>query len=135
MHTRAALDTRFHIDLGWWEARGRNLRTFLLEMLDDADASEPIGQEPLDYIDPATAEVYRLDPVWVKVLLERASRPDYITKATPLTNAVLRALVENVNQPMTVTELHQRLGRGTPESLLRMMRAARNEYGIVPLAE
>ena len=135
MYTRIDVNTRFRIDFSWWEQRGRNLRRFLEEMLGDSDAAETVGEEPIDYIDPVTAEVLQLDPLWVKVLLERAAKPDFITSSTPLTNAMLRALIENVNNPMTVVDLQHRLGRGTPDSLLRVMRAARSEYGIVPVAE
>jgi len=135
MYTRVDTNTAFHIDLSWWEARGRNLRRFLIEILGTDEDAESMGGEPLDYIDPSTAEVLRLDPLWTTVLIRRAHQPDFITPSTPLTNAVLRALVENVNRPMTVAQLHGRIHRGTPESLLRMMRAARFEYGIVPVTE
>jgi hypothetical protein len=135
MTTRVNTQTPFHIDLSWWESHGRNLRRYLAEILDDTEQTESAGYEPVDYIDPVTAEIHQLDPLWTKVLLDRAYRPDYITASTPVTNALLRALLEGVNRPMTVVELHQRISRGTPESLLRVMRAARNEYGIVPVTE
>jgi len=126
--------TRFHIDLDWWERHGRNLRRFLSEILGDENA-DLADDAPLDYIDPTTAEVHQLDPLWVRVLIDRAGRSDYITTSTPLTSAILRAFVENVNRPMTVVQLHRRINRSTPETLLRLMRTARAEYGIVPVSE
>ena len=48
---------------------------------------------------------------------------------------MLRALIENVNRPMTIVELQRRINRGTPESLLRVMPSARAAYGIVPATE
>jgi hypothetical protein len=135
MHARVSTSTPYRIDLAWWEERGRNLRRYLAEILGDNEQAESVGQEPLDYIDPATAEVVQLDPLWVMVLIRRAHKADYITPSTPLTNAVLRALIENVNEPMTVVQLQRRINRGTPESLLRMMPSVRSEYGIVPVTE
>jgi len=89
----------------------------------------------MDYIDPATAEVYCMDPLWVRILTDCARRPNYITPSTPLTNAVLRALIENLNRPMTVVQLHRRINRSTPDTLLKLMRTARVEYGIVPASD
>jgi hypothetical protein len=129
---RMDTQTPFHIDLGWWSNRGRNLRLFLAAILDDGQANiEPT--EPVDYIDPETAEVLRIDDLWARVLIERAQRPDYITSATPLTSAVLRALIENLNRPMTPTQLHRRVSRSSPETILRVLRTAGNTYGIVPV--
>jgi hypothetical protein len=132
VHTNT--DTRFHIDLGWWVRHGRNLRRYLAEILGDADA-DLAPNLPMDYIDPTTAEVYQLDPLWVRVLNERANQPGYIAATTPMAGAILRALIENLNQPMTVVQLHRRLNRGTPETLLRLMHTTRLEYGIVPASE
>jgi hypothetical protein len=132
MYATASIDTPFHIDLNWWQKRGRNLGRFLAEMLDNPDKATT-GDEALDYIHPETAEVFQLDPLWVQVLVHRAHKPDYITSATPLTNAVLRALVENLNRPMTATELYRRINRTSPEVLLRVLRTARTQYGIVPV--
>lgn len=135
MPRRLSTDTSFHIDFAWWERQGRNLRSHLVEMLDDDTAANAVGDQPLDYIDPVTAEVLQLDPVWTTVLVRRAHRPDYITPSTPVVTAVLRALIENVNRPMTIVELQRRINRGTPESLLRVMPSARAAYGIVPATE
>jgi len=134
MYVRANQDTRFHIDLEWWSNEHRNFRRFLSEILDDSEA-DLAGGEPMDFIDGATAEVYALDPLWVRVLTERANRDDYITPTTPLAAAVLRALLENLNRPMTVVQLHRRINRSNPDTLLKLMRTARAQYGIVPVVE
>jgi hypothetical protein len=131
MHATADVNTPFHINLDWWDTRGRNLGRFLVEILGD-DKAATDGGDPLDYIHPETAEVRQLDPLWVQVLINRAHKPDYITSSTPLTNAVLRALIENLNQPMTPTQLYRRINRTSPEVLLRVLRTARAQYGIVP---
>ncbi len=132
MHARSDVNTAFHIDLDWWDARGRSLDRFLREML-DGEEPEDLPEGPMDTIDRETGEVFQLGPLWARVLTERANRPGFITSATPMTNAVLRALIERRNQPMTVVELHRRINRGSPQALLRMLRAARQQYGIVPV--
>jgi len=134
MHARVDINTPFHIDLAWWSLRGRSLRRFLAEILNEEEA-DLAPAAPLDYIDPQTAEVFQLDPLWVKVLSTKARRSDYITPTTPLTNAVLRAFIESVNQPLTSVDLYRRLNRSTPETILRVLRTARTEYGIVPVAD
>lgn len=131
MHMIANVNTPFHIDLQWWVDHGRNLGRFLAEIV-GADSDARGSDTPLDFIHPKTGEVRLVDPLWVRVLTERAYQPDYITPSTPLTNALLRALLENVNEPMTATELHKRLNRSNPETLLRVLKAARVAYGIVP---
>lgn len=135
MHAHANANTRFHIDLDWWKGHGRDLRSHLVEIL----GSDPDGQASagatLDYVDPVTAEVRQLDALWVKVLNERAGRADYILPTLPVLAAVFRALVESTNTPLSVAELHRRIGRGTPETLLRVLGTARSTYGIVPVAD
>jgi hypothetical protein len=131
MYLPADVNTPFFIDLGWWQSRGRNLGRFLAEIVGDESAAAG-GGEPLDYIDPDTAEVLQLDPLWSRVLIHHAHRPEYITASTPLANAVLRALIENVNRPMTAVDMYRRINRTSPETLLRLLRVARTQYGIVP---
>ncbi len=131
MHARVDTRTPFHIDLNWWQQHGRSLRRFLAEILGDADA-DVAPATPLDYIHPQTAEVFQLDPLWVQVLATHARKPDYITETTPLTSAVLRALIENVNHPMSAADLYRRINRTSPETVLRVLRTARTAYGIVP---
>ena len=127
----ATVETPFHIDLQWWAARDRNLGRFLAEIV-GAEHDAPASGAPLDFIHPRTGEVRQIDPLWVRVLTERAYRPDYITPSTPLPNALLRALVETVNEPMTAVELHRRLNRSNPQTLLRVLKTARTAYGITP---
>ena len=132
MHALVDIHSPFHIDFGWWESRRRNLGRFLAEILGEDEVGE-LGEAPLDVIDPTTAEVVVIDPLWARVINERAHRPSYITATTPLANAVLRALVENLNRPMTAVELHRRINRASPDVILRVLRSARVQYGIVPL--
>ena len=134
MNARVDVNTPFEINFGWWEKRGRNLGRFLTEILGKTETEiEPGGA--LDFIDPETAEVHELDPLWVEVLTKRAFQPDYITTSTPMTSALLRALVENLNRPMTSIELHRRINRSNPQTILRVLKTAQREYGILPVSE
>jgi hypothetical protein len=134
MHALADTKTPFHIDLDWWRRNERNLGRFLAEILGEEEPELP-ADSAIDYIDPHTAEVQQLDPLWVKVLVQRAHQPDFITSATPLTSAVLRAFIENRNQPMTPTQLHKRINRTSPETVLRVLKTAQRSYGIFPVEE
>lgn len=130
LHARTDIHTPFHIDMQWWSKQGRNFDRFLAEILGDPKIDRSADAEALDYIDPGTAEVRQLNPLWVRVLLDQAHAPDYITPATPLTNAVLRLLIQNLNQPMSAVDMQRRINRGTPQTLLRVLQAARHQYGI-----
>lgn len=132
MHARTDIHTPFHIDMNWWQANGRNFSRFLAEILDRDEVDTP-DDVPLDFIDPNTAEVYQLSPLWVQVLVERAHKPDFIGRTTPMTNALLRALIENLNHPMSAVDMQRRINRSTPQTLLRVLQAAHTQYGIVPV--
>lgn len=132
MLPRSDIHTPFHIDLDWWSSQGRSLDRYLLEILDGrADEAAATGGK-VDYIDPQTAEVFQLTPLWAQVLTQRAHRSDYIGSTMPMTNAVLRALIENRNQPMTAVQIHRRINRGSPQALLRVLQSAHQQYGIAP---
>ena len=132
MHALADTTTPFQIDLAWWQKNERNLGRFLSEILGEETPELP-AETAIDFVDPHTAEVHQLDPLWVKVLVQRAHQPDFITPATPMANALLRALIENRNEPMTPAELHKRINRGSPETVLRVLKSAQRSYGIFPV--
>lgn len=132
MLPRSDIHTPFHIDLDWWSSQGRSLDRYLMEILDGQSDEAGAGIVSLDYIDPQTAEVFCLTPLWTQVLIQRAHRPDFISSTMPMTNAVLRALIENRNQPMNAVQIHRRINRGSPQALLRVLQSAHQQYGIAP---
>ncbi len=132
MHLQTDIQTPFHIDLGWWSSHGRSLDRYLREILDGQAPEDGDSTALVDYIDPQTAEVFQLTSVWTQVLTQRAHRADFITSTMPMTNAVLRALIENRNLPMTAMQIHRRINRGSPQALLRVLRSAHQQYGIAP---
>ena len=129
-------DTKFWIDFGWWENQDRDFRLYLHELL-CADCKriypEHKDTEDIDWIDPQTAEVKRVDALWQSIRACCRHKPDYIAPSMPLTSCILRALVAADNTPLSATELCEHIGKGSPETILRILTGERIYYGIVPL--
>lgn len=129
-------ETKFHIDYDWWEREGRELRVYLLSHLSSEQrelfASQTSGDvEEVDWIDPETAEVRRIDPLQ-RALQEASQKEDFITAHTSLVDAVFRVFLANGNMPLTPIELGETIGR-PPMTILRTL-AGRNVYkGLRPV--
>jgi len=132
------LETKFHIDFDWWERSGRDLRVYLQSHLCPeckAIYTDYRGSEKVDWIDPDTAEVTQVDALWQSLRTHCSQRPEFITKNTPLTDAVFRVFLANGNTPLSPVELHEILGRHTPEVILRTLGGRRIYNGIKPVLE
>ena len=129
-------DTKFQIDFGWWERQPRNFRLYLHELL-CASCKEVYPSheetEEIDWIDPQTAEVKRVDALWQSIRACCSQKSDYITPTMPLTTGVLRALIASDNSPLSAKELYERIHKGSPEAILRILTSGRIYYGIVPV--
>jgi hypothetical protein len=134
---RPDVNTKFHIDLDWWQKSGRDIRVEVYNALClESRASVPPPEEirAVDWIDPQTGEVTRVDILWDTLMGHCAHQHDYVTSTMPLTRAILRVLLANGNQPLSATELHQRIRKGTPQSILRVLLGSEmREDAIVPL--
>jgi hypothetical protein len=133
--TRPTLNTAFHIDFDWWAEDKRDLRLHLHQHLcpDCRDLfTSHLGSETVDWIDPETAEVKAVDGLWHALRTHCSSRPDYITDATPLTDAVFRTFLANGNEPLTPAELGSALNR-RPNVILRVLGTERVYDGIRPV--
>jgi hypothetical protein len=129
------LETKFHIDFDWWERGGHDLRIYLQSHLCSECRviySNHRGSEEVDWIDPDTAEVSRVDALWQSLRTHCSQRPDFIDENTPLTDAVFRIFLANGNTPLSATELHEILGRYTPETILRTLSGRQIYKGIRP---
>jgi hypothetical protein len=130
------LETKFHIDSDWWEREGRDLRVYLQSHLCSECKviyTNHRGSAEVDWIDPDTAEVTRVDALWQSLRTHCSQRPDFITDNTPLTDAVFRVFLANGNKPLSATELHEILGRRTPKTILRTLGGRRVYKGIKPV--
>ncbi|HEC23236.1 MAG TPA: hypothetical protein ENI95_10000 [Chloroflexi bacterium] len=134
---KPTLETRFHIDYEWWERSGHDLRLEIQRLC------EELSEEPLedteadvivDWIDPETGQVKRVDRLTYLLLSLCSQRADYITERTPLIEAVFRALLATNNRPMTAVELAERIGRPA-DVILRALAGRRVYKGIRPLPE
>lgn len=130
---RPTLDTKFHIDYGWWEREGRDLRVYLLSHLPPERReffAEHRDTEEIDWIDPVTAEVRKVDALQ-RALREASKQPDFITPHLSLVDAVFRVFLANNNTPLTPVELSELIGR-PPMTILRTLSGGTVYKGIRP---
>lgn len=132
---RPTLDTLFHIDYGWWESAGRDLDLYMSQHLCDEHRAE-LGDHPdkstrLDWVDPATGQVLRVDKVQYTLLTHCSLQPDYVTERTSLVDGVFRALLAVGNRPMTPVELAERTSRSA-DTILRTLSGDEVYRGLRP---
>ncbi len=130
--------TLFHIDLAWFEKNERDLRAEMHALLcDECRARYPTPADAgiVDRIHPITAEVTRVDALWECIADHCGRQPGFITPATPLTQAIVRALLANGNQPMTPEQLYKRIRKSNPAGILKLLMGTEVEHGIVPLEQ
>lgn len=134
---KPTLETKFHIDFDWWTEKGSNFRVVLHSRLCD-DCREkypPMGSVgEIDWIDPDTAEITRVDGLWHSLRTCCSQKPSYITEYTPLAEAAFRIFLANDNTPLTPVELHKMIGRRTPEAILATLGGKQVYMGIKPIS-
>jgi hypothetical protein len=131
---KPTLDTKFHIDYDWWDREGHELRVYLLSHLDDVHRAyfvEHRDTEEIDWIDPVTAEVRKVDALQ-RALQEASQREDFISPHTSLVDVVFRVFLANNNTPLTPLELGERIGRA-PTTILRTLGGTTVYKGIRPV--
>jgi hypothetical protein len=134
---KPTVDTKFHIDLDWWEEEGRNFRVHLLSHLCDGCQdrySDYQDIELVDWVDAETAEVTRVDGLWHSLRVCCSSNPDYVSELTPLATAVFRTFLANGNEPLSPVQLQARLGRPA-STILRTIGGLRVYNGIKPVTD
>ena len=126
--------TPFHIDFEWWKQNDRNWHVELRDLLcpehQAAFATLPEDQL-IDWIDPQTAEVRRMDGLQ-HVLIDHCARQEgFVTEHTALVDAAFRLLLAGGNAPITAEELGLRLNRPA-DTILRTLAGPRVYKGIRP---
>ncbi len=133
---RPTVDTKFHIDVTWWQENNRDMRVYVREALCD-ECREAYKDYPdigeIDAIDPQTGEVSREDGLMHVLRTCCSLKPDYITPTTPVVGAIFRTFLANGNQPLSVNELYELLDRRPPATILRMLTAGTVYMGIRPV--
>jgi hypothetical protein len=131
---KPSLQTRFHIDFDWWRQHDRDWRVYLRNFLcpehqqafADLDASEKV-----DWVDPETAEVQRVDGLQNVLIMHCAKQQSFITQHTTLVDSVFRIFLSNGNVPMTPDELAEELGRDS-RVILKTLSGPRVYKGLRP---
>ena len=134
---KPTLDTPFHISLEWWERTGRDMRVELRSHLcpeHQAVYADHYDTEEIDWVDPRTGEVTRVDGLQ-HVIREHCSRqPGYISDRISLVDAVFRVFLSNGNVPLSPRELADVIGRPA-ETILRTLSGRTVYKGLRPAGE
>ncbi|MDQ7025964.1 MAG: hypothetical protein Q9P44_10445 [Anaerolineae bacterium] len=131
---KPTLKTLFHIDYDWWERENNDLRAYMLTHLPPDLREKFVGRdefEVVDYIDPETGEVQRLDELGLAIQ-ESAKREDFITIQTSLVDSVFRIFLSNGNTPRSPKELEADTGRDA-RTILKTFGGIRVYRGIRPM--
>jgi hypothetical protein len=133
---KPTVNTPFHIDFEWWQQNDREWRVHLLSCLPQEyqQAFADAGDEEVDWIDPETAEVQRVDGLQHTLINYASTNEDFITTRTTLVESIFRILLANGNTPLTPVDLGERLSR-PPMTILRTVSGVRVYKGIRPCPE
>ena len=133
---KPTLNTPFHIDFDWWSQNDREWRVHLRSCLpvEYQQAFAEADSEEVDWIDPETAEVQRVDGLQHVLINYAATNQDFISSQTTLVESVFRTLLANGNAAMTPNEMGDRLNR-PPRTILRTLAGIRTYKGIRPCPE
>ena len=130
---RPTLDTQFHIDYEWWDKSDRNLRSYmrghLCEQHRQLYAESVSDVEQIDWVDPQTAEVKRLDGIMLHMLNHCSTLPDFIAPHTSIVDAAFRIFLTNNNAPLSARELGEKINRD-PELILKTLGGKQIYQGI-----
>lgn len=132
------IETPFVIDWDWFPRKGIDPQLMIKGQLCQQcrrEFEQGASVEEVDWIDPNTGEVFRVDSLREHILAHCQWKPDYITPTTPLATGVFRALLANNNRPLSSIQLAQRLGRTDPNVILRLLTRGEIKNGIVPARE
>lgn len=134
---RPTVDTPFHIDFEWWRQNDREWRVHLRSALcpEHQDKFADLkDDEKVDWVDPETAEVQRVDGLQNILINHCSQTEDFITERTSLIEAVFRVFLANGNTHMTAGELADQLNRPAT-TILRTISGVRVYKGIRPCPE
>jgi hypothetical protein len=129
---KPTLQTCFHIDFDWWQKNDRDWHVFLRNYLckRHLDAFAEVNEAvQIDWVDPETAEVQRVDGLQHVLIMHCAKQDEFITQQSALVDSVFRTFLANGNQPLNSEELGQILGRPA-QTILRTLSGLQVLQGI-----
>ncbi|MEP7293421.1 MAG: hypothetical protein ABI835_16675 [Chloroflexota bacterium] len=131
---KPTLDTTYHIDYGWWERSGDDLRIYRLSHLPQEQRerlSASTEERVVDFIDLETGEVSQLDELQLALQLA-ARNPDFINPHTSVVDGIFRVFIANGNTPLSPNQLGEIIGR-SPSTILKTISGVRVYKGIRPV--
>lgn len=126
-------DTKFYIDYNWWDEGHLDLRTYLLARL--SLGNEPITDLPaerIDLVDSKTGEVRQVDAFQYLVRNQLNRHNDDLMAQGSLVDAVFSVLLANGNEPLTASEIAERVHRSA-ELVIKTFGGSQIYHGIRPL--
>jgi len=135
---KPTLETPFHIDFSWWSQNDREWKVYLRSLLAAEDQEKYAdlidGDVMVDWVDPETGEVQRVDGLQHVLITHTAQQEGFLQEHTAIVEAIFRLFLINGNKPMSVNEIASILGR-EPTPILRTLSGARIYRGIRPIIE
>ena len=131
---KPTLETRFHIDFDWWQKNDQDWRVYLRSNLCPEHQKMFLDRnfdDQVDWIDPQTAEVQRVEGMQHVLITHCAKQPGFIQDHSALVDAAFRVFLANGNQPLNSIELGERLNR-PPVTILKTLSGIRVYKGIRP---
>jgi hypothetical protein len=132
---KPTVQTPFHIDFAWWEQNDRDWHIFLRSLLcpEHQQTFNDVEEgSPIDWIDPATAEVKPVDGIQHALMSHCAQQPEFVNAHTAVVEAAFRIFLVNGNQPMSPADMSKSLNRPA-ETILRTLSGARIYRGLRPV--
>jgi len=132
---KPTLNTTFHIDFDWWKNHDNNWRVHLYSCLCEEHQHSFSGAEEeccVDWVDPVTAEVLKVDGLQQVLITHCARLPEFITLQTTLVESVFRTLLANGNIPMNSIQLAETTGKSA-NTILQTLTGVRVYKGIRPV--
>lgn len=131
---KPTLETPYHIDFDWYKEHDGNWRVFLLNCLCPEHQETYKDQSEdgmIDWIDPETAEVKRVDGLQSTLMSHCAKEPGFVTTNTAMVDAIFRVFLSNGNNPMTPIELSDKIGKPA-DTILKTISGLQVYKGIRP---
>ena len=131
---KPSIDTPFHIDIEWWKQYDHNWRVFLHDYMcaeHQAMFENLEDNNWVDWVDPETAEVKRVDGLQHVLMTHCARQPNFITTNTAMVDAIFRVFLSNGNAPLSTKEIAEIIKRPA-ETILRTISGPQVYKGLRP---
>lgn len=128
-------ETPFHIDFDWWRQNDQEWSSHLYSLLDEeqVDSLQGLkGDEQLDWVDPQTAEVTRLDLFQYLLVTQFANNESLLAEGTSMVESIFRVFLNNSNKPLSSEQLGEVLNR-PPNTILKLLSSDRIYRGLRPV--